>query len=193
MAQERPERRLLFDFFIHEIENLHNRVDWFLIFHGILFEAFVAAHYFAHRITLGVLGCVVSYVWLVAGIRQLWNFKHLVSSIADDGIMGGETGQLFTKLLEAREAFQPLWMKWARATPAFGIILPSAVLIAWLVVTTTYTENGFSAIALAIVIGTLVLLTVSWRFVRGPKPPSGAVAHLRPENTSSKHDSRNTS
>jgi hypothetical protein len=182
MAGERLERQLLFDFFIHEVENLHHRIDWFLVFHGILFEAFLAARYFAHRITIGVLGCVVSYVWLIAGIRQLWNVRHLVRSIADDGIMGKEAGRLFKELFNAREEFQSPWMRWARATPAFGIILPFAVLVAWLVLTTTYAESGFSTTALVIIIGAFALLTVLWRSVRGPTPPPSAVEHLRPEN-----------
>ena len=190
MTEERFERRLLFDFFIHEAENLHNRVDWFLIFHGILFEAFLAAHYFVHRITLGVLGCVVSYVWLIAGIRQLWNLRHLVESIADEGIMGSEAGRVFGRLLHAREAFQSPWMKWARATPSFSIFLPFTVLTAWLFVTTTHAETGFDPTALAIIIGALALLTVIWRFVQGPKPPSSAVVHLRARDTSGKQDGR---
>ena len=182
MAEERLERRLLFDFFIHEAENLHNRVDWFLIFHGILFEAFLATHYFVHRITLGVLGCVVSYVWLVAGIRQLWDLRQLVSSMGDDSIMGSDAGRVFKELFRARDAIQPSWMRWAKATPAFSIILPFAVLVAWFVITTTYTECGFSATALVIIIGVFILLTVLWRFVKGPIPPPDAVALLRPKN-----------
>ncbi len=43
MAEEPFAPRLLFDFLIHEADNIHNRVDWFLIFHGILLEAFLAA------------------------------------------------------------------------------------------------------------------------------------------------------
>src|SRR2546428_14157545 len=102
MVEERIERRLLFDFFIHEAENLHNRVDWFLIFHGILFEAFLAARYSVHRITLGVLGCSVSYVWLVAGICQFWNLRHLVDSLSDSQIIGNETANLIVSLFQPR-------------------------------------------------------------------------------------------
>ena len=101
MAKEPFARRLLFDFFIHEAENIHNRVDWFLIFHAILFEAFLNAHYSVHRITLGTLGCLVSYVWLIAGIRQLWDLRHLVESIKDRAVMGNATADAFTGLYEA--------------------------------------------------------------------------------------------
>jgi len=178
-GEEEFGRRLLFEFFIHEAENLHNRVDWFLIFHGILFEAFLSTRYAVHRITLGTLGCLVSYVWLVAGIRQLWNLRHLVNSVKDRDIMGS-AADIFNQMYRSRGECQPRWMKWASATPAFCILLPAVVLLAWLVVTTTYAEvgagRGWPALVILVAIA---LLTVSWRFLKGPNPPAVAIAALR--------------
>jgi hypothetical protein len=137
MADEQNEhqaRELFFAFFLHEAENLHNRVDWFLIFHAILLEAFFAARYGFQQLIVGLLGCIVAYVWLVAGIRQLWNLQHMVQSVSDEEVMGSETAYLFRKLLiETRRVNQPSWMRWASATPAFSAILPLAILIAWII------------------------------------------------------------
>ncbi len=179
MPDEKFKGELLFSFFLHEAENLHNRVDWFLIFHGILLEAFLAAHYTAHRITIGALGCLVSYVWLVSGIRQLWDLGHLVKSTSDGVIMGSGAGDLFQRLFEARQRYQPSWMKWARATPAFCIVLPIAVLAACLVVTATATERGVNLPVLAVAIATLLACTALWAIVQpGPKISPQAIAHL---------------
>jgi hypothetical protein len=184
MADEQLKKELFFAFLLHEAENLHNRVDWFLIFHGILFEAFFAAHYNAQRITIGALGCLVAYVWLVAGIRQLWDIGHMVKSASDEGIMGREVGELFRRLFEARQLYQPRWMKWARATPAFCIVLPLAVSVAWLVVTSTAIELGINFPGLIAAVATLLVFTRLWIKVQpGPKILPDAIGHLRGGST----------
>jgi hypothetical protein len=168
-------RQLLFSFFIHEAENLHNRVDWFLIFHGILLEAFFASGSLLHHITLGYLGCLVSYVWLVAGIRQLWNITHLARSVSDSRIMGAD-GELLARLYEARRQHQAPWMKWASSNPAFSAILPFAVLVVWLILTVT--ENCSWAVLIGI-IALLAATTIVWKEIQNwPQPSPEAVAHL---------------
>ncbi|SRR5713101_968329 len=153
--------RVFFDFLIHEAENVHNRVDWFLIFHGILFEAFLAARRPAHRITLGVLGFLVSWVWLVSGIRQLSNLRYLVGEVQKDDVMTSSAASLLRKMYTARSN-QSRWMKWARATPAFCVLLPATVSAAWLVATLTYPECGVSWVALGITILACGLFTLVW-------------------------------
>jgi hypothetical protein len=177
MAEEKFEQRLLFDFFVHESENLHDRVDWCLIFHAILFEAFLTAHSPQQRVTLGALGCIVSYVWLIAGFRQLWNIRHLVGRKSDRLIMGPDAAHLFTMLFDARRRYQSRWIKWAGATPAFCVVLPSALLVAWITVTATAT------IALGVVVIALLVLSALWWFIqeRWPVVPAQAIEHLHPK------------
>src|SRR5437870_3062617 len=165
MVEERIERRLLFDFFIHEAENLHNRVDWFLIFHGILFEAFLAARRPVHCITLGVLGCLVSYVWLVAGVRQWWNVRHLIDSLSDREIMGNTASNVVAGVFQARRNFRPSPTRWAHATPAFSVVLPLAVLLTWCVLTITYSEQGFSRVALVALSTAILLISWLWAYL----------------------------
>jgi len=161
MAEEPFGPRVFFDFLIHEAENIHNRVDWFLIFHGILFEAFLASRRPEHRITLGVLGFLVSWVWLISGVRQLSNLRYLVGEVQKDNVMKSDAAVLLRKMFEDRNNQSP-WIKWARATPAFCVLLPAVVLIAWLVATLTYPQCGVSWIALGITALAWTMLNVAW-------------------------------
>jgi hypothetical protein len=183
MAEEDFAKRLLFDFFIHEAENLHDRVDWFLIFHGILFEAFVASRFSIHRIALGTLGVLASWVWLVAGIRQQWSLAHLANCMADTKIMGKEAGQTFRRLWDARNA-QKWWMKRFKATPAFSVVLPFAVFTTWLLLTSTYSEGGAVKVQALLIVGAAILLvTVVWILLyRWPAIPPGAIEHMSSES-----------
>jgi hypothetical protein len=181
MSDKDRHRELLFGFFIHEAENLHNSVDWFLIFHGILLEAFVSAHYQLHRVILGVLGSLVSYVWLVAGVRQLWNVKHLANAISDETVMGRETATAFAALFVARRKYQPKWMKWASAMPAFSAILPLAILIVWLALTATATECGVAWWPILVTAAVLFGATMLWRCVQErPRVPPEAIRAIAP-------------
>ncbi len=92
--------------------------------------------------------------------------------------MGGEAADVFTGLYKARSKCQPVWMRWARATPAFCILLPLAVLAAWIVVTATDTEAGIR-LPLIVIGVAIALLTVSWVFTEGPEPSSEAIACLK--------------
>lgn len=162
MTDEKTESgRMLFDLFIHEAENIHNRVDWFLIFHAILFEGFLAAHYLYHRIALSLLGCLISYVWLVAGIRQVWNLNHFIAAVSDDALMGPVAGNVFKGLYEARRTCQPRLMRWFSSVPAFSIVLPIALLSTWLFL--TITVKGVLAFLMAVVI--LSVFTFLWILV----------------------------
>ncbi len=56
--------KLIYDFFMDEGARLHQRTDWFLIFHGILLEAFFAAPQGAARFIVGILGFdIISVVY----------------------------------------------------------------------------------------------------------------------------------
>ena len=166
--------RVFFDFFLHEAENIHNRVDWSLISHGILFEAFVTAKRPEHRITLGVLGFLVGWVWLISGIRQLSNLRYLVGEIQKADVMGPEAANLLSKMYIVRSS-QTTQMKRALATPAFCVLLPSVVTIAWLIATATYQDTGVSWVAVAIAILACALLTLVWFYFPKPKNPTQKV------------------
>lgn len=160
---EKPQ--LLFDFFIHEAENLHNRADWFLVFHGILFEAFVTSNGSTQRIPLGTLGVLVSWVWLLAGIRQQFALNHLARCMANAKIMGIETSYAFQRLWDARNKRKSIVTK-LQATPAFSIVLPAAVFATWLILVATDRQSVATALAfLWIAITTIAVATSAWRIL----------------------------
>ena len=161
MSEEDPQSpRMLFEFLLHESENLHSRVDWFLIFNAILFEAFFAAHN-QHRIVIGLLGSLISYVWLAAGIRQLWNIGHLVEIIRNEEIMGYETGKVFAQFYAGRWETQKWWMSWASSNPAFSGVIPLAVLSVWLYLSAT-ASGQFSCPVLLTAFLVIIAGTAFW-------------------------------
>src|SRR5215471_2780016 len=132
-----PYRRFLFEFFQAEAEYVNQRTDWFLIFHGILFEAFVSKQeHPRYRIILGLIGILISYLWLMAGLKQAWDLKHIVQDITDCSVMGRETAAVLKGIFGYRRK-QPRPMRWFLTTPAFCIVIPGAFLIAWLLLSNT--------------------------------------------------------
>lgn len=181
MSYKEPTNRLLFDFFIHEAENLHNRADWFLVFHGILFEGFVTSGSSTHRVALGTLGVLVSWVWLVAGIRQQWALRHLAECMADARIMDADASKAFRLLWHARTARES-WVTKFQATPAFSIVLPLAVLTTWFVLVSTHTEGGIAeAQALLIAIAAIIVVSIFWSFLYN-WPPIPSIEGMSPES-----------
>jgi len=75
-------RKLVLDAYHREGDQISQRIDWSLIFHAILLEAFVAAHEdFYIQVTIGSLGFVVAFLWLVIGARQNWLMRHLIEAL----------------------------------------------------------------------------------------------------------------
>ncbi|HLG54518.1 MAG TPA: hypothetical protein VI485_04250 [Vicinamibacterales bacterium] len=165
MPDEIERRRFLFDFFIHEAEAVNMRADWFLIFHAILFEAFLGSEHMVHRLTLGAIGCITSWVWLAVGIRQSWDLKYLGFCISDKSIMGRDIGSVFDGLFKARRQQQHWSIMWARSTPAFCIVLPCVVLVAWVIFTVAPHGRVAPRNVLGVV-GLLAVVTWFWRTLR---------------------------
>jgi hypothetical protein len=73
-------------------------------------------------------------------------------------------------------------MKWASANPAFSMILPLAIFIAWLVLTTTATECGIVWNFIVVAVTVLAGLTILWIYVQErPEVSAEAVADLEPK------------
>jgi hypothetical protein len=176
-GKEPSHQRFLFDFYIHESESINMRADWFLIFHAILFEAFAAAKAEPFlRMALGALGCLASYIWLMVGIRQCWDIQHLTRAvITNEKVMDPETAEYFRRLFFVDRAIhQRNYMKWARAIPAFCIILPGALLLTWLVLVALSPQLTCMGVAAALL--SIMVATVFWRKLgAGPRVPPQAM------------------
>lgn len=126
-------RRMIFDLFLHEDDRISQRTDWFLIFNAILFEAFNAASKEHHRFALGLFGLVVSWLWLMNGMRQQWSSKQLGDRVESPDVMGTEISHEFRQLFEKRRKKMSRLYQWASAVPTFTVTIPLACVLAWAV------------------------------------------------------------
>ncbi len=130
-------RDFLLKWFWHEGENLNQRTDWFLIFHAILIEAYLAAggtdhHLKSNGLEIGIFGLLTSFLWLFVGIRNEWHIKYLVECVKLDAVISPAVAHVLRTLLAARMR-QPPYVRWVRSVAAFGKTVPLACLLTWLV------------------------------------------------------------
>ena len=133
-ADDLSPRKMLLDFYLDEGARLHQRTDWFLIFHAILLEAYLSEH--SYRLGFKWLwaawGSFVSYLWLVTGIRHRWTFMHLGKCMTAKEIMGQGISSSLGGVFELRNEKMPAHaLPWARPTSCFGVITPAIFLAAW--------------------------------------------------------------
>ncbi|MBI5562671.1 MAG: hypothetical protein HY894_07475 [Deltaproteobacteria bacterium] len=156
-ADEFSKRRMIFDLFLHEDDRISQRTDWFLIFNAILFEAFHAVTRDSQQFALGLFGLIVSWVWLMNGIRQQWTSMQLGNRMGSKDVMGEEISKEYKKIFEERRKI-PAWYGWARAVPSFTVTIPLACVAAWLFMLDFFQNlwgfyNWRWVVAAAIVIG----------------------------------------
>jgi hypothetical protein len=134
--------KLIYDFFLDETSRVGQRTDWFLIFHGILLEAFFAAPVGAAQVFVGILGFLTSYLWFMTGYRQRWLLRHLGACMGTPKLMGAEVSELFERIFKMRRKGIPRWVEWAAPVPAFSVVIPFAFAVAWfsLLLWTDYTR-----------------------------------------------------
>lgn len=121
---------VLYDRYRLEVETISERTDWFLIFHAILLEAWFTSS--PRSLSVGTVGLLTSYLWLVVGVRQWWNVQHLGRCLERNSIIGQEIAPTLRMIRRAR-AKQSWLCRWPKASPAFCVIIPLAFVIVWLV------------------------------------------------------------
>jgi hypothetical protein len=128
-------KKVLFDCYLDEGARLHQRTDWFLIFHAILLEAYLSEHSKgAIQMVVGSIGIVVSYLWLTTGIRHRWTFMELGMRMTDEKAVGKDISSSLKQIFNARNEKMPAWaFPWARPNSCFGVITPAIFLIAWVI------------------------------------------------------------
>lgn len=132
-SDESSKRRMIFDLFLHEDDRISQRTDWFLISHAILFEAFISVSNERYRLALGLFGLVVSWLWLMNGMRQQWSSKQLGDCVESPTLMGAEISHEFRHLFEKRRKNISRLYQWASAVPTFTVTIPLACVIVWIV------------------------------------------------------------
>jgi hypothetical protein len=131
MPDEITPAKLIYDFYFDEAARLGQRTDWFLIFHGILLEAFFAAPAGVSRIIVGILGFLTAYLWFTTGYRQRWLSRHLGACMGNANLTGENCSRVFERIFEMRRRGLPGWIQWAMPVPAFAVAIPSAFTVAW--------------------------------------------------------------
>ena len=131
-AGETVEERVFF----HEDDAFHVRTDWFLVGHGILFEAFVAAaqedKWIAYAV--GAFGLVAAWCWLAVSLRQVQNLDAMKSAFRRAAVpydVAQSERALRDRKRNGSGRDGPLSM---RAAPVFGKVLPWACTLVWIVV-----------------------------------------------------------
>jgi hypothetical protein len=134
MSDLRERRDFILAWFWHEGENLNQRTDWFLIFHAILVEAYLAAYTSSLKfkgLEIGVFGLVTSFIWLMIGVRQEWHIKFFTKCVRKEEITGSsEISSTLSYILDARDK-QPLWMRWAHSVSLLSKLVPFCCVVMW--------------------------------------------------------------
>jgi hypothetical protein len=129
MDKEKDTRTLVQEYLLHEGDNITQRIDWSLIFQGILLEALFASPRLRFSIPILSLGLAISALWLVVGFRQNWTMTLLTKAVTDipDGAL-----RLQAILKGIRNAQRKPWYGCVRAVPVFTIVIPSLTFATWL-------------------------------------------------------------
>ncbi|HEY3132510.1 MAG TPA: hypothetical protein VGL91_23870 [Acidobacteriota bacterium] len=123
--------QVIFDLAKHEDDTFGQRTDWLLIFHAILLEAFFFStpSFPTGAGAVSLFGLLTGYLWLVTGIRQWWGHKDTWRSLQDSEVVGEDLAIVFQGVSDTRRERQPSWYAWARATPAFAVLIPGSVFL----------------------------------------------------------------
>jgi len=158
--------RMIFDLFLHEDDRISQRTDWFLISHAILFEAFASVTKGHHRFAIGLFGLVVSWLWLMNGLRQQWSSKQLGERIESTEVMGADISHELRGIFERRRKKMSRLYQWASAVPTFTVTIPLACVITWAVLLDVpqsameLYDRGWVIAAIALVASTVLTVLV---------------------------------
>jgi len=122
--------------FNHDDEAFHVRTDWFLVGHGILFEAFFSAlaHDGASWIALPVwiFGVVAAWAWLSTAVWQVKTLSDVKTHFREAARVYDEIQRRRGALSDKRSRYIRVLFPWQHGTGVFGYVLPMACLGSWL-------------------------------------------------------------
>ena len=126
-------RKMALETFLREGDNVSQRIDWSLIFHGILLEAFATAVNPHVSLWVGTFGLVTAYLWFWIGARQNWHMRYVHRCITAAADPDDAVYRFQSFLTSAHTEGQPQVFKWVRAVPIFTIVIPGATFLTWLI------------------------------------------------------------
>jgi len=131
--------KYLYDSFFGESDKISHRTDWFLIFHAGLFMAFLSAASVGEnsmpiQLILNILGVVISYYWLMSGIRAwaiLWQFGNYMKH---EAIVGRDLYNMQVRIFTERKKINKRFYGWSKPSIVFSMIMPFLFLVSWIIV-----------------------------------------------------------
>ena len=156
--------KYIYDSYFHESDRISSRTDWFLIFHAILFEAFIAiTHNTARIIIIGTVGILSSLIWWVNGLRAYRISWQLGKLMADEKVTNGEISKMHNKIFEERRNQMDIKRDgWAKHVPLYAVVTPFIFVSAWiaLLIFSLPCQWSIGWSAAVIIPGSLVLLEI---------------------------------
>jgi uncharacterized protein (DUF983 family) len=116
--------------FFHEDDAFHDRTDWFLVGHGILFEAFFSARDKGLSLPVWLFGLVSAWIWLAVSLRQLPQLNSMKRDF--EYVAKSYRKEQRRRRLHDKRRPRYLFPFFLHATTWFGVALPVACLGAWL-------------------------------------------------------------
>ena len=124
-------RKHAFEAFAAEGESISFRADFFLIFHAIAFEAFVAAHGFS-ALVVGFAGLGIAITWLMIGTRQKWIAGIAIKAATTGSIadVSDPALEFIIRMSQEREKYS----RWphVRSIPMFAVGIPALIALSWI-------------------------------------------------------------
>lgn len=148
------DKSLIKHFFFTESDNISHRTDWFIIFHGVLFQAYISCTRFPIKMVVGYIGALIGILWLMSGIRTYKLLWQAGNYMQDKQIAGSRMANTFRKIFSERKSINNKFYGWARPAPLFSIITPAIFTIAWTVVLVL----DFSLSNIIVIVITIIIL-----------------------------------
>ena len=169
--------------------SIDHRIDWSLLFHAILIEAFVSAEPATLALPIGLLGIFTSLVSSVIGMRQNWHWFHLFRTLISQDRAAHARSPFHRWLTQIRDEHPPDSYRWIRATPVFTIMIPLALFATWNALYWTKLVSSSGGWVWVTVWGVLLVATVAAARWLREGPEIDPAAMTPPEEGDAGHES----
>jgi hypothetical protein len=133
--------------FNHDDDSFHTRTDWFLVGHGILFEAFFSARGLCdssvETAIVWCFGLVAAWSWLGTSLWQLETLAHDKKRLRRASPVYDDIQKWRAHRSRKRSRMMRAIFPWQHGTKVFGCVLPLVCLLAWVALGITQTSSWF--------------------------------------------------
>jgi hypothetical protein len=134
MSTKKDLRTLVHEYLLREGETISQRIDWSLIFHAILLEAYFASDRLRFGMPVLLLGVATSTLWLFIGLRQNWTMNLLFDAVRAEPGGDDSLRTVVDGISRSQRSYAPKLYRWIRATPIFSVVIPGLTLVTWMAI-----------------------------------------------------------